>query len=76
MNGVEDKVEIPEINPEKCEGCGDCVDWCPTGAVALVDGKAVVVNAEACSYCTDCEAVCPNGARNCPFDIGIGVEEQ
>ena len=67
---------LPEINTEKCEGCGDCVEWCPTGAVAVIDGKATVVNPEACSYCTDCETICPNGAIRCPFEIIIVSEDE
>ena len=59
----------PEVNLAICTGCGDCVSFCPTGAVALVNGKASVVKPEACSYCTECEAICPSGAIRCPFEI-------
>ncbi len=70
------KRATPEINIEQCTGCGDCVQWCPTGAVALVNGKAVVVRAEDCNYCTDCETVCTAGAIYCPFEIVLlGREE-
>lgn len=60
---------IPEIDVTKCTDCGDCVEWCPTGAVKLVNGKAVIVSAEDCHYCTDCETVCLAGAIKCPFEI-------
>ncbi len=63
------KETLPEIDLEKCTGCGSCVEFCPTGAVKLEDGKVIVVNAEACSYCAECEAVCPTGAIRCPFEI-------
>jgi len=63
------KTAIPEIDLEKCEGCGDCVDRCPTDAVDLVNGKAIIVSPEDCSYCTDCENFCPSGAIRCPFEI-------
>ena len=59
----------PEINLEVCTGCGDCASFCPTGAVAIVDGKVSIVKPEACNYCTDCEALCPSGAIRCPYDI-------
>ena len=59
----------PEVNIEICTGCGDCVDFCPTGAVAIVNGKAAVVNPDACNYCTECETICPSGAIRCPFEI-------
>jgi len=59
----------PEVNQETCTGCGDCVDFCPTGAVAIIDGKATVVKPEACNYCTECETICPTGSIRCPFEI-------
>ena len=62
------KTGIPKIDLDACSGCEDCVEWCPTGAVALVNGKAVV-SPENCNYCTDCETVCPSGAIRCLFEI-------
>lgn len=60
---------LPEIDLEKCNGCGDCAEQCPTSAVALVGGKAVIIRTDACDYCTDCETFCPSGAIRCPFEI-------
>lgn len=62
-------LDLPEIDSAKCLGCGECAEWCPSGAVRVVEGKARVVNPEACSYCTECEAICPSGAIRCPFEI-------
>ncbi len=63
------KRAIPEINLGRCTGCGDCVEWCPNGAVAVINGKAVSARPEKCRYCTECESVCPVGAIRCPFEI-------
>lgn len=60
---------IPEIDLEKCNGCGDCIELCPCGIVTLVNGKATIVKLEGCDYCTECEAFCPSGAIQCPFEI-------
>lgn len=49
------------VDVEKCEGCGDCVDACPTEAISMVDGKAKV-DEDACSDCGACESVCPTEA--------------
>ena len=60
---------IPEIDLDICTGCGDCVELCSFGIVALVNGKAAIVRPEDCDYCTDCETFCPPGAIRCPFEI-------
>ncbi len=60
---------MPLIDEERCTGCGDCVEACPEGAVALVDGKASIIDPDACDYCTACEALCPQEAIRCPFEI-------
>lgn len=60
---------VPEINPGKCTGCGECVEQCPTEAVGLLEGKAVIVRPEDCCYCTNCESLCPEEAIRCPFEI-------
>ena len=61
--------EVPEIDPAKCTGCGDCVDECPTGAVELVEDKAVIARPDDCSYCTDCESICSYEAIQCSYEI-------
>jgi len=54
---------VAEIDPEKCDGCGECVDECPTRAISIKDGKAVV-NEALCKGCGACGGVCPNKAIN------------
>jgi len=66
----------PEIDTEKCVGCGECVDECPTDAVELVGGKAVIVRPDDCTYCTDCESICPYEAIQCPFEILLAGEKE
>ena len=68
------KKAIPEIDPEKCIGWGDCVDECPTGAVEMVEGKAAAVSPEQCIYCTTCESVCLYQAIRCPFEIILAAK--
>lgn len=60
---------IPDIDRDACIGCGNCVEWCPAGAVDMRAGKAVIISPRDCCYCTDCEEVCPSGAIKCPFEI-------
>ena len=56
------KQPVPLIDPTRCDGCGLCVRVCPTGALAVQDGEAVVATPEACNYTGLCEAICPTGA--------------
>jgi len=51
-----------EIDREKCDGCGVCVEICPLDALRLdEDGKAYVKYDE-CWYCGSCELECPRKA--------------
>jgi len=49
------------INPERCTGCGACLEVCPEGALYLVDGRAVL-DSQLCRECEICIAVCPTEA--------------
>ncbi|NOH04893.1 MAG: ferredoxin family protein [Chloroflexi bacterium] len=66
---------VPIIDPRLCDGCGSCVRACPTKALALQDGKAIVADPLACEYNGLCEAVCPVQAITRPFEIVIAEEE-
>ena len=64
-------VEMPQIDREKCNGCGLCISVCSCGALVLVDNTIIMIVTEDCHWCTQCEAVCPTGAISCPFEIVI-----
>ena len=79
-------------NPETmhvCFNCGECIKYCPTGAISLVDGK-VVYDYKKCCFCDSCFKHCPNNSsprvrnmtaeevmvevkKNVPFIRGITV---
>ena len=43
---------------ERCAGCGNCVTWCPTGAISIEGGKPRVDGGK-CISCGVCVEVCP-----------------
>ncbi len=49
------------VDPEKCDGCGVCVESCPLDALRLEDGKPVMRYDE-CWYCGACVEDCPRKA--------------
>ncbi len=49
------------VDKEKCTGCGDCVEACPSNAVQLKEEKAEV-GADDCIDCGACVDACTNGA--------------
>jgi Fe-S-cluster-containing hydrogenase component 2 len=54
--------KIIEIDQEKCNGCGLCVDACHEGAIGMVEGKAKLLRDDYCDGLGDCLPTCPTGA--------------
>ncbi len=53
---------IPTVDSDKCIGCGECVEVCPTEVFELEDEKAVATNADECLGCESCVEVCEQEA--------------
>jgi NAD-dependent dihydropyrimidine dehydrogenase PreA subunit len=59
-----------QLDPEKCTGCGTCLEVCPRQVLGLNGKKARIANRDACIECGAC-------ALNCPFEalsveVGVG----
>ena len=52
---------MPWIDDVMCNGCGVCVDECPTGAIKVKEEKAKIYMEE-CIRCALCHDVCPQEA--------------
>ena len=50
------------IDPETCTGCGTCVEWCPTDAIALDTEGLARLDENACLGCGICSRFCPESA--------------
>lgn len=51
----------PEVDGDKCTGCGDCVPTCPDAAISLEDDSPVR-DVERCIFCCACIRACPEQA--------------
>ena len=47
-----------KIDKETCTGCEACIDSCPSEAIVMEDGKAVVIE-DNCVDCAVCVDECP-----------------
>jgi ferredoxin len=56
------KRKIITIDPEVCNGCGQCLPNCPEGALQLIDGKARLISDLFCDGLGACIGTCPLGA--------------
>ncbi len=52
------KYQAIRVDPEKCIGCTHCMQACPTEAIRVQDGLAVIAY-ERCVDCGNCMRVCP-----------------
>ncbi len=51
-----------EFYPEKCTGCGLCVEACPHAVFDMKDKQAVIVDRDLCMECGACANNCAFGA--------------
>lgn len=54
--------QVIQIDEDKCDGCGICVDACHEGAIGMVDGKAKLLRDDYCDGLGDCLPACPTNA--------------
>lgn len=55
------------LSEEKCKGCTHCLRRCPTEAIRIQNGKAVI-KSERCIDCGECIRLCPYNAKKARYD--------
>lgn len=50
------------LDTQRCKGCTNCIKRCPTEAIRVRDGKAMIIE-ERCIDCGECIRVCQNHAK-------------
>jgi pyruvate ferredoxin oxidoreductase gamma subunit len=51
----------PVVDPEVCNGCGVCYDFCPDSSLLIVD-RLAIIDYEFCKGCGICAQACARGA--------------
>ncbi|MBN3040027.1 MAG: ATP-binding protein [Candidatus Omnitrophica bacterium] len=76
-------IPVPQVDKEKCNGCGRCKEVCAYNAIAVLSAKGrsasgrgsdVLVFADLCHGCGSCAYFCPQKAIN-EVDKEIGFVE-
>ena len=55
------------LDEDLCMGCINCIKRCPTQAIRVRGGKAVITN-EFCIDCGECIRICPHHAKKATYD--------
>lgn len=64
-------VGVPEVNADRCTGCGECGRLCQYSAIICLNDKPLVFE-QLCHSCGGCMAICPEHAiAERPRKIGI-----
>jgi heterodisulfide reductase subunit A-like polyferredoxin len=69
----------PRVDPDRCRGCGRCVEICPFDAVHLRPDGSGAYTAEVLRYncvgCGGCVGLCPVTAMDMPYFSNRLLEE-
>ena len=55
------------LDLSRCKGCTNCIKRCPTEAIRVRDGHAIIIE-ERCIDCGECIRTCPYQAKKATYD--------
>jgi ferredoxin len=61
------------VNDAICNGCGECIDICPTNALIFQNNRAFI-DQDLCQECGVCIDICPKGAILLAQPLPVGRE--
>ncbi len=61
------------LTPEKCVGCGSCIEVCPHEVLLLNNGKVRILQKDACMECGACARNCPTAALTVQAGVGCAM---
>lgn len=66
-----------QVDNSKCaQGCTECVDVCPTVAIAKISEKSIALDLGRCIFCQACVEMCPPGAITHTDDHRMAVRSR
>ena len=67
-------VSTLEIMPDRCMGCGTCIDVCPHAVLELNEaGRVWIRDKDACMECGACSRNCPTEALSVQTGVGCAA---
>lgn len=67
LQAEEDMFHSVRLDRERCIGCTNCIKTCPTQAIRVRNGKAVIIS-ERCIDCGECIRTCTHNAKKAVTD--------
>jgi len=62
-----------QVFPDKCTGCGRCMEVCPHAVFKIEDRKVLIVDKDRCMECGACEKNCDFGAVSVKAGVGCAA---
>jgi NAD-dependent dihydropyrimidine dehydrogenase PreA subunit len=67
----------PVVDKDKCNGCGDCAEMCPSEVYQIEEDKSNPIHPEDCIECWACVNQCPTESiqlyEDCPPPSSLQV---